>query len=85
MRPENQKMQAFLLSHGIRATPKYLFTGSLKGRWRLYNKDTPWSMDLANQLNSLGFTDFNGRPLDRFSGNGGLFCAFVFGHNEFLT
>lgn len=40
--------------------------------------------ELHNKLNQLGFTSFDGRPLDKFSGNGGVFSVFVRGHNEFL-
>lgn len=83
-RPENQRMQAFLAENGIDATPKYLPDGSLRGCWRLYNDAVSWSEELAGKLNALGFTDFDGKPLGRFSGNGGSFSVFVRGHNELL-
>lgn len=69
-------MQEFLASKGIQAIPKYLSAGSLKGCWRLSNPATRWSDELANQLNALGFLNFDG--------NGGVFCVFVRGHNELL-
>lgn len=84
MRPENKKMQSFLQSHGIKAMPKYINKGSIRGTWRLYNSKTKWSMELADKLNNLCFRDFDGKPLAQFSGNGGLFCVFVRGHNELL-
>jgi hypothetical protein len=83
-RPENRRMQEFLASKGIQAIPKYLSAGSLKGCWRLSNPATRWSDELANQLNALGFLNFDGRPLGKFDGNGGVFCVFVRGHNELL-
>ena len=85
MRVENKRMQAFLKQHDIEATPKYISTGSLRGTWRLYNLKQLWNMELAQQLNELGFVDFNGRPLAQFSGNGGFFAVFVRGHKELLT
>lgn len=75
-------MQEFLASHGIKAMPKYLWTGSLKHRWRLYDPETKWTKDLAQKLSSLGFTNFDGMPLREFSGNGGMFSVFVCGHQE---
>lgn len=82
--PENQRMQAFLAANGITATPKYFHKGSLRGYWRLYNSGQRWTMDLANKLNGLGFVGTDNEPLDQFAGNGGAFCVFVRGHNEFL-
>ena len=84
-RPENARMADFLAANGIDATPRYLFDGSLRGCWRLYNPATPWSTDLAVKLNDLGFTDYDGKPLGEFSGNGGTFMVFVRGHNELLS
>ena len=85
MRPENKRMTAFLKTNGIEARPKWLRAGSLKQTWRLHNSETPWTLDLAAKLNSLGFTDYDGRPLGQFSGNGGYFSVFVRGHEELLT
>ncbi len=82
MLEHNRKMQAFLASHGIEVLPKYIPDGSLKGTWRLYNKSVKWSIFLANILNSIGFRDYNGKPLGIYSGNGGIFCIFVRGHEE---
>jgi hypothetical protein len=84
MRPENKAMQAFLARNGVRAMPKYIPDGSLRGCWRLYNLDMPWSMEIADKLNGLGFLGFDGAPLSQHSGNGGLFSTFVRGHNELL-
>ncbi len=83
-RPENQRMQAFLASYGIECVPKYIRNGSLKGSWRLYNLEMRWTGELADRLNSLGFSDLWGKPLDYLSGNAGLFSVFVRGHNELL-
>ena len=83
MLAHNKRMKDFLSNHGIKATPKYLNKGSLRGCWRLWGQ-IKWDLDLANKLNSLGFVDFDGTPLERFSGNGGMFSVFVRGHYEFL-
>lgn len=84
MRAENQRMKAFLAANGIDATPKYLKDGSLKHTWRLCNLKTVWTESLAARLNKLGFQDYNGMPLDKFSGNDGVFQVFVRGHYELL-
>jgi len=88
MRPENQKMKDYLQAHGIKAAPKFVWTGSMKGRWRLWGKGQKWDLFLARQLGDLGFTDFDGQPLCQFSGNGGSFSVCVRGtaiHREFLA
>ncbi len=85
MRPENKRMQEFLKQHGIEATPKYISKGSLKHTWRLWNKDIYWTEDIQEKLNSLGFKDFDGQPLRKYSGNGGGFSVFIRGHYELLT
>jgi len=84
MREENKRMQEFLQSHGIKARAKYLDKGSMKHTWRLYNMDKRWTPTLQDKLTSLGFTDFDGRSLNEYSGNGGLFSVFVRGHYELL-
>lgn len=84
MRPENQRMKAFLKQHNIEATPKFIWDGSLKRTWRLYNHDVKWTDELAARLTELGFVDFDHAPLGRYSGNGGVFSVFVRGHNELL-
>jgi len=85
LRDENQRMRDFLAQHGIRGVKvKYIWTGSLKRTWRLYNSSIRWSQEWADKLNALGFSDFDGDPLDQHSGNGGLFSVFVRGHNEFV-
>jgi len=88
MRPENLKMKNLLAHHGLDVVPKYIRTGSLKGTWRLYGKAprTAENCGLANwwdsvglwaRLTELGFTDFDGKPLNKCSGNGGLFSVFT--------
>ena len=93
MRPENQRMQDFLKQNGIKATPKFLPVGSMKGCWRLYGKNKPgkelenyqtWTPELQAKLTNLGFVDYSNEPLSKYSGNGGLFSVFVRGHNELL-
>ena len=84
MRPENKRMKAFLERNGIKATPKWLSTGSLKRCWRLYGKGQRWTDSLRLSLHNLGFVDFNNEPLSQYSGNGGMFQVFVRGHEELL-
>lgn len=62
--------------------PKRIHDGSLRRTWRLYNHEILWSEELAAKLNALGFSDFDGKPLHRHSGNGGLFSIFATGHDE---
>ena len=83
-RPENVRMQQFLAARGIVCTPKYIRDGSLRGSWRLYNKEQHWNTRLAATLNGLGFTNIFGKQLDLMDGNGGCFSVFVRGHNELL-
>lgn len=73
MRTENKQMQEFLVSKGIKAVPKYLYKGSLKGTWRLNGKNQQWTESLRSQLIALGFLDYNGESLTKYSGNGGFF------------
>lgn len=84
MRPENVKMRAFLKQHGITCKAKYIRSGSLSGCWRLYGKGQNWEEPLISLIKGLGFIGFDGKQLDRASGNGGKFEIFVRGHNEFL-
>ena len=83
VRPENKLMQDFLKKNGIKATAKFLFTGSLKGNWRLFGKGQKWTDSLIKKLTDLGFIGFDGDPLGKFSGNGGLFSIFT--RNNKLT
>ena len=78
-RDENVKMAQFLKSNGIDATPKYIFSGSLAGCWRLYNLKTTWygNKELQQKLTALGFRDFDNKPLSDLSGNGGVFSIFA--------
>ena len=84
MKIYNKRMRDFLQMHGINATPKRIFVGSLKKTWRLHNLNTLWTIELANKLNDLGFANYNNKPLDKFDGNGGRFCIFVRGYEELL-
>ena len=84
MRIENQRMQDYLAAHGIDAMPWFIWKGTMKGCWRLYNHQQPWSIELAGRLMDLGFTGYDGGPLHQYSGNGGTFQTFVQGHCEFL-
>ena len=82
MRKENKEMKRYLSKNNIFARVKYLDGGSLAGRWRLYNPRQIWNEVLAEQLTNLGFTDFDGKPLGKFSGNGGLFSVFALRKGE---
>ena len=84
MRPENQRMTEFLKSHGIKARVKYIHKGSVKHTWRLHDAEQTWGDTLIEKLTALGFSDFDGRPLNKYSGNGGHFSIFVRGHYELL-
>jgi hypothetical protein len=84
-RSENVVMEEFLRLHGVRAKVKYIWTGSLKGTWRLSNLSEKWTPEVAEKLNGLGFTDFEGSLLGPYSGNGGMFSVFVRGHREMVA
>ena len=79
MRTENKRMKDYLEQNGIKAMPKYLWSGSLRGCWRLANTKTNWwgNDELISQLHSLGFIDYNDEPLSNYSGNGGVFHIFA--------
>jgi len=84
LRPENKRMRNWLKRKGIDASVKYLWKGSMRGTWRLYNPKEKWTQELADKLSRLGFRGFDGKPLHQFSGNGGMFSVFVRGHDELL-
>jgi len=84
MRTENKNMQNFLKENGVKASVKFLWTGSMSGTWRFYDNKQKWTTNLIAKLTWLGFVDFDGKPLSKYSGNGGQFSVFVKGHNEFL-
>ncbi len=88
MRPENKRMTEFLRQHGIEAKVRYIFTGSLKHRWSLYNPNIRWTIELAEKLEALGFAKFHRCMIDgkevSFEGNGGVLSICARGHNEFL-
>jgi len=83
MKPENKEMQEYLKQHGIKASVKRIDKGSLRGTWRLYNSKLLWDEKLSEKLRKLGFRDFDGNPLHKYSGNGGLFSVFARIHNPF--
>src|SRR5437016_13913291 len=84
MRPENKRMQSWLKAHGVTATPKYIREGSMRGCWRLYDKEQPWTHALREKLTSLGLVGFDGQRIAQFAGNAGMLSVFVRGHNEML-
>jgi len=93
MKPENKKMQEFLKANGINAVVRYNAKGSMKHTWHLYGPEMrrefnpkwqKWTPELAEKLTNLGFKDFDGGVLGKYSGNGGLFSVSVRGHYEFL-
>lgn len=77
MLERNRRMKEYLRIHGIEATPKYIETGSLKGTWRFYNKQTKWTIELGHKFEEIGFLDFDGRQFQPFAGNGGLLMIFA--------
>ncbi len=83
MRPENMRMKVFLKMQGIEATPKWIATGSMKGTWRIYNKSLLWTDELREKLTAIGFTGFDGKPLQQFS-SGSRFQVFVCGHADLV-
>lgn len=79
---ENKNMQNWLKQNGVNCTPKYISEGSLKGTWRLNGGkfgDGSWwgNKELQDKLTSLGFVDFDGKPLSDYCGNGGDFSVFL--------
>jgi len=84
MREENKAMQEWLKSQGINCRVKYIWDGSLKHTWRLYNPNQRWNDNLRQRLTDLGFKDFDNKLLNEHSGNGGFFSVFVRG-NYFLN
>lgn len=83
-RPENVRMQNFLAANGIRAKAKYQFAGSMRGTWRLFWPDTPWTQELVDKLSALGFQSAHCEPLSIHNGNGGTFSVSVRGHDELV-
>ena len=86
-------MSEYLAREGLLngVTVKYIIRGSLAGCWRLCMRSNEpgrlfesWKEQDASTLNRLGFLGFDGKPLDKFSGNGGMWHVFVRGHYEIL-
>ncbi len=86
MREENKKMTAFLKENGINARVKFIFDGSLKNTWRLYNPKIKWfdNKELQLKLTGLGFRDFDGKKLCNFSSNGGVLSIFAMNKDKTL-
>ena len=84
MKQENKNAQAFLAHHGIRCRAKYFPAGSVRG-WRFYDGETRWTTALRERLTALGFTNYNGEPLNQYSGNGGRFEVFCRGNESLRT
>ena len=77
-------MQNILKESGIEAKAMFIWKGSMKGTWRLYKKNVSWwnNTGLHYKLAFLGFSDYDGDVLDKFSGNGGHFQIFVRANKE---
>ena len=84
--PHNARVEEFLAANGLPGVKaKWLPDGSLKHTFSLYQPDknragsyaTPWTPELAEKLNALGFCNWNGQPFDRLDGNGGQFSVFA--------
>jgi len=84
LRPENQRMKDFLAANGIEAKPKWLPDGSLKRRWMLFNRELQYTEQLWEKLNALGFRDYDGKPLNKYSSNGSCLSVCVMGHDELV-
>jgi hypothetical protein len=82
MRNPNAAMVAYLAAHGLKVKARHIASGCLRGTWRLSAKGRKWRQHDADLLNSLGFTDHEGRPLTDKSGVGGEFQVFVRGPAE---
>jgi hypothetical protein len=77
MTEANTRMKNWLKDNGIIAMPKYIDSGSMRGCWRIYGLGAWWgNEELQKKFRDLGFVDFDGDPLDNFSGNGGMFSIF---------
>ena len=88
MLDHNKKMKEFLQANGIICEPHYIPDGSMRGTWRLTGRADrraklfddryqKWTPELEIKLDGLGFKDFDGKPLNQYSGNGGFFSIFV--------
>ena len=83
MLERNQRMKKWLATYGIKAMPKYIDNGSMRGTWRLYGAGSWYDKpELWEKLTALGFVDYDGDKLDRYSGNGGQFSIFPILKNE---
>lgn len=69
MKTENKKMKAFLKENGIEAKRiKYISKGSLKKTWAISGFNAKWDDILISKLTSLGFSNFEYKLLNMFSG-----------------
>lgn len=78
MLARNKLMKTYLANNGIKAMPKYIADGSMKGTWRIYGDGKWWgNKKLIAKMTAIGFVDFDGNPLSDYSGNGGAFSIFA--------
>jgi len=77
MNTNTKAVHQHLLANNIKCNVKYIAKGSMKNTYRLWNRDRGWNVELANQLNSLGFRGFDHQSLHEFSSNGSQMCVFV--------
>ena len=74
----NKNMKKFMLKNRIKTTSiRYNFAGSMKGTWNIYGRSQKWTPELIKKFTDLKFTDFDGRPLSKYSGNGDSFSISV--------
>jgi hypothetical protein len=78
-------MAEWLETQGVHVKKaRFIWHGSLKTCWSLYDPAQRWSLELADKLNGLGFRGFDDKPLHRYSGNGGMLAVFAKGHAEMI-
>mgnify|MGYP001589675816 CR=1 FL=1 len=87
MLDKNKKMKSFLESKGFKnIIPKYIENGSMRGCWRIVSRVNGklgltgyalYTSEVQEKLTNLGFRDFDGEPLNQYSGNGGVFAVFA--------
>ena len=88
-KPINKIIKEYLKANGVIATPHLIEKGSLAGCIRITQKNNDpirklqccgyasWGEEWAIKMTSLGFLGNDCKPLDKFSGNGGLFHIFA--------
>lgn len=83
-RPENEKMEKFLLENGIKAKAKYWWKGSMKRTWTIQSRTEQWNESMMNKFSSLGFSNFTGYPLKLHHNSGTDLYIRVTGHDEMV-